>query len=210
MPTPWNNWYHSMGNTYATWPPGDARGFRARHHRDHFNGDYKNPPAPGEYELWLQRARLLMPRNAVILAPEFRPVVCREFVARLHTLKVEVIEMCVTGTHFHILSRFTPRDAPRINVEAKARKIMPGLCTDNALADGRDPVPRHCLGVAKKHTSFIAHDHGYQGGLWAVRTTSKPIADRAHQLHVVQYIRDHIHEGGSIWSYLPREDSSPL
>src|SRR3954468_9029001 len=42
--TPWNNWYHCMGNTYGTWLPGDPRGFRTRLHREHVEGDYRNPP----------------------------------------------------------------------------------------------------------------------------------------------------------------------
>ena len=203
MPGPWNNWYHSMGNTYATWPPGDSRGFRSRHHREHFEGDYKNPPPPGEYEAWLERARLLMPRDAVVLPAFIRPIICREFAAKLQKLNVEVVEMCVTGTHFHVLSRFTPVDV-RINVETKPRSVMPGLCTDNMLRDGRDPVPRHCLGVAKKHTSFVGRDHGFTGGLWAVRSTSKPIESRDHQVRVFKYIRDHVHEGGAIWSWVAK------
>jgi hypothetical protein len=41
---PWNNWYHCMFHTYGTWLPGDPRGFRTRHHKNHIEGDYKHPP----------------------------------------------------------------------------------------------------------------------------------------------------------------------
>jgi hypothetical protein len=34
-----------MGHTYGTWLPGDPKGFRTRHHREHIEGDYKKPPA---------------------------------------------------------------------------------------------------------------------------------------------------------------------
>lgn len=43
---PWNDWYHIMCHTYGTWLPGDPRGFRTRHHREHVEGDYKSPPHP--------------------------------------------------------------------------------------------------------------------------------------------------------------------
>jgi hypothetical protein len=32
---PWCDWYHIMCNTFGTWLPGDPKGFRTRHHREH-------------------------------------------------------------------------------------------------------------------------------------------------------------------------------
>jgi hypothetical protein len=40
----WRDWYHVTGSTYGAWLPGDPRGFRTRHHRQHVEGDYKDPP----------------------------------------------------------------------------------------------------------------------------------------------------------------------
>jgi hypothetical protein len=42
----WNDWYHVVVHVYGSWLRGDPRGWRARHHREHVDGDYKNPP-PG-------------------------------------------------------------------------------------------------------------------------------------------------------------------
>lgn len=44
---PWNDWCHCMGHTYGTWLPGDPCSFRTRHHRQHIEGDYRNPPPKG-------------------------------------------------------------------------------------------------------------------------------------------------------------------
>jgi len=63
----WNRWYHVNGNTYGTWLRGDARGWRARHHREHCEGDYKNPPPKGTYDKLYRRSKDLMPRDAVRL-----------------------------------------------------------------------------------------------------------------------------------------------
>jgi hypothetical protein len=65
-----------------------------------------------------------------------------------------------------------------------------------------DPRPRQMVGLAKKHASHIAREQGVgvEGGLWAVRCKVEPIKDRPHQLHVVQYLRDHVEEGGILWS----------
>ena len=63
---PWNNWYHCMGNTHGTWLPGDPRGFRTRHHKEHVEGDYKNPPVEN-YEQRLRKSKELMKRDPVYL-----------------------------------------------------------------------------------------------------------------------------------------------
>ena len=42
-------WYHVVLSTYGSWLYGDKRGFRTRHHREHVDGDYKNPPSLGKY-----------------------------------------------------------------------------------------------------------------------------------------------------------------
>jgi hypothetical protein len=59
---PWNDWYHCMGNTFGTWLPGSPKGFRTRHHREHVQGDYKNPPPNGIYEERHKHAKSLMHR----------------------------------------------------------------------------------------------------------------------------------------------------
>jgi len=38
-----NTWNPINGNTYGTWLRGDARGWRARQNREHYEGDDKKP-----------------------------------------------------------------------------------------------------------------------------------------------------------------------
>jgi len=195
----WNDWYHCMGNTYGTWPPGDPRGFRARHHREHIDGDYKSPPPQGMYDERLQKSRGAMRRSPVVLSPQLRRLVCAAMGEKLLVLKVELVELCVTAVHFHLLARFSPL----VNSEDPGM-AMPGLSSANMLQDGRDPRPRHYVGLAKKHASHIVRQKrvGVEGGLWAARSLERPVMDRSHQLVVVRYIRAHEEHGGVVWSRL--------
>lgn len=80
---PWNNWYHCMGNTYGTWLPGDPRGFRTRHHREHVEGDYRDPPPKGQYDQRFTQSKQLLTRQPVHLSKELRPRVRDELIASL-------------------------------------------------------------------------------------------------------------------------------
>src|SRR6266571_4906356 len=64
---PWHGWYHVMGHTYGSWLYGDPRGFRTRHHREHVEGDYKNPPPPGSYENLEQCSRASLKQAPVVI-----------------------------------------------------------------------------------------------------------------------------------------------
>ena len=59
-----------MGHTYGTWLPGDPKGFRTRHHREHIEGDYRNPPPKGIYEGLHECAKRSMKRDPVFLDPD--------------------------------------------------------------------------------------------------------------------------------------------
>ena len=168
---PWNAWYHCMGHTYGTWLPGDPRGFRTRHHREHVEGDYKNPPPKGMYIARHARAKVIMTREPVYLSIEQRVLIVRLLVESLQRRDIEVIVACVTDAHFHILARFHSHNS------------------------------RHVIGVAKKESSHYARQSGAAtlGGLWAVRTKSRPINSREHQLNTARYIFDHRHQGGAVW-----------
>lgn len=102
----WNGWYHVNGNTFGTWLRGDARGWRARHHREHVEGDYKNPPPPGTYDGLRASSRRLMKRDKVWLTAPARDLACRELVASLLCHGIEVIALAVDDHHFHLLARF--------------------------------------------------------------------------------------------------------
>src|SRR5262245_49122155 len=77
MSQPWNFWFHVGSNTKSTWLHGDARGFRTRHHREHIDGDYRNPPPHGKYDEKLQRSMSLLKNPPVVLTREQCLVVCR-------------------------------------------------------------------------------------------------------------------------------------
>jgi hypothetical protein len=67
MRRPWLNWLHCTGSTYGSWLRGDPRGWRARRHREHVDGDYRTPPASGTYEAMHERSKRLMKRPGVTL-----------------------------------------------------------------------------------------------------------------------------------------------
>lgn len=168
---PWNNWYHCMGHTYGTWLPGDPKGFRTRHHREHIVGDYKNPPPKGMYDKRHQHAKGLMKRDPIFLTPEQRLPVVRLLVESLQRRNFDIATACVTDVHFHILARIP------------------------------DHHPRHWIGVAKKESSHYAReaDLAPPGGLWAARSKTLPIHSRPHQINTARYIFDHQKEGGAVW-----------
>lgn len=205
---PWNHWFHCMGSTYGTWLRGDPRGWRARHHREHVDGDYKNPPPAGTYDRLLAQSKRSMKRDEVLLDWNQRVVACREMGKTLLYHKVELIDLSVGAAHFHLLARFTPLDqSPGMEV--------PGIQIPGC--EGRDPTSvnqyellkrtaRHFVGIAKKNSARALSDAGLTapGGIWAVRGQIKPIRDRVHQLNAVKYIRDHGREGAAVWSVLRR------
>jgi hypothetical protein len=114
---------------------------------------------------------------------------------------VELIDMSVGGQHFHALCRF-PLELPASR--DGSHRPMP----QNLLADGRDPIPGHILGRAKRAASMAMlrvdpNTKKPEGcPLWAKRTKFEPIRNRQHQLNVVGYIRDHASEGAVIWSQI--------
>ncbi len=173
---PWNGWYHLTAHTYGSWLRGDPRGWRARHHREHVEGDYRNPPPPGTYAQLHELSKSLMTRDPVRIAAALRPIVVGSIVEKLLRDGVEVLIASVESRHLHVLARFPDRD------------------------------PRHWLGRAKKHASHNLREQGLraeEGGLWAKRSHAGPFADRAHQLKVFHYIRNHRHQGAALWTFTP-------
>ena len=134
--SPWNNWVHCTGSTYGSWLRGDPRGCRARHHREHVEGDYKNRPPPGAYDELFQRSKSLMKRTGVRLSWEARVHACRTMVEALRFHHVDVQDLCVGANHWPALARFYPVDSETwriIQLEGRSQK--------------RDP--KHLLGIAK-------------------------------------------------------------
>lgn len=189
---PWNNWFHCVGTTYGAWLRGDPRGWRARHHKAHVPYDYKSPPPKGAYDRLLAHCRSLMKRDIVILSRPEQELACQKLLDALHFHNVEVLTLCVSPTHFHVLCRFIPLpgSSAQENVNPRASRIR---------------KPRHLIGIAKKESARALSAAGLrsQGGIWAVRCKCKPIRDRRHQLRAFRYIRAHFKRNAVVWTLPP-------
>jgi hypothetical protein len=170
-------WFHITVHTYAAWLYGDARGFRTRHHREHVEGDYKNPPPAGKYAKELDASKKLMTQEAVSLDPEWRKIVGAALRDKLMALGAQVLCVSMGSTHAHILA-----------------KMPPG------------PTPRLWVGRAKAKASLVAKDHGWSGKLWGVRSKITPIRNRQHQLNTFGYILAHVDEGAWVWDFRDASD----
>lgn len=170
---PWHDWYHCMGNTYGTWLPGDPRGFRTKHHKEHVEGDYKNPPDEN-YNQRFHKSKDLMKRDPVYLTTQQRARAVEEFVKSLQKRKIELVVMAIDRIHFHLLARF-PDHNPRKWVGIAKKESSHYLKQQNLA-----PI----------------------GGLWATRFEVIPIADRSHQLWTVPYILNHKKKGAATWFFL--------
>jgi hypothetical protein len=168
---PWNGWYHIMCHTYGTWLPGDPKGFRTRHHREHVEGDYKTRPPMGKYKRRWKRSKDLMKREPVYLEMDQRCRAVREFVRSFAKWGIELRIISVDRIHLHALVRVVDHEA------------------------------RHYMGLAKKECSAYMKQDGLApaGGLWAVRCECVPIGDERHFENVVGYIQDHEEGGGVVW-----------
>lgn len=168
---PWRDWYHVSGHTYGSWLRGDPRGWRARHHREHVEGDYRNPPAPGTYDTLLAHSKSLMKREPVTLTPIARRIACDRMAQALLFHNLDPLAIAVDHHHYHVLACF------------------------------RDHKPRHWIGIAKSRSTraLSESDHAKPGGVWAVRSKCLPINDRDHQVAVFRYIVRHADKGAAIW-----------
>jgi hypothetical protein len=171
---PWNDWYHVVSHVYGSWLRGDPSGWRSKNYREHVEGDYRNPPAKGKYEIIFERSRGLMKRDPVSVQTGLRGFVVEAVVEKLQRDEIEVLVASVDAKHLHVLGRF------------------------------RDHEPRNWLGIAKKHASHLLRQEGLrteQGGLWAKRSRAQPVRDRAHQLSVFGYILRHGEKGAAVWRF---------
>jgi REP element-mobilizing transposase RayT len=174
MPKAWNNWYHVTVHTYGSWLRGDPRGWRARHHREHVEGDYKKPPAAGVYDRLHARSQTLMKRDPVQIAHKLRGIVVISVVEKLQEDGVQIIVAAVDSSHLHLLARFD------------------------------DHRPKHWVGRAKKNASHVLRQQSLrdeEGGLWAKHSYAAPIVDRRHQVKTFQYILAHAQRGAAVWRF---------
>ncbi|MFW6336959.1 MAG: hypothetical protein ACOC3G_07505 [Phycisphaeraceae bacterium] len=190
---PWNGWYHCTANTFGTWLPGDPRGFRARRHREHVEGDYKTPPTE-DFSQRHDAARRRLTREPVMLSEGARGAaveMMRHALVDVHRL--DVLAISVSGMHLHILARF---GVPALKPTASRRGLG-----HHELREA-DPA-RYYMGIAKERSSkgLVAAGLAAPGGVWARRGKIKPVRDRTHQLRVYRYILAHASEGAAVWSF---------
>lgn len=189
----WNRWRHCMSSTYGTWLPGDPRGFRTRGHREHVEGDYQRPPTAGTYEQRHGSAKRLMKRPAVVLSQDARRIVLDAIVhALVEVHRIEMLAVCVSATHMHLLARFPMGQKPTSSRDGLRET---------------DPV-RYFVGIAKERSSkALTRARLVQpGGVWAKRGKIVPITDRAHQLAVYRYIVEHERQGAEAWTFKDGND----
>jgi REP element-mobilizing transposase RayT len=180
----WRNWYHLIASTYGAWLPGDARGFRTRHHREHIDGDYRQPPPSGKYDARLIMAKGNLQREPVVLMPEERHMVLDVIRDTLADKGVQLLAISVGGMHVHLLGQFPDRD-----FEA---------ARDSAVGD----PTRHFLGIAKRKASSALRRRELRAApIWGKRCKVVPVSDREHQVKVFQYIMDHVDEGAMVWNF---------
>jgi len=162
-------WYHVILTTYGAWLYGDARGFRTRHHREHVNGDYKNPPPAGKYESLANRSRESLRHAPIELSLDFREVVGKALVESFQKSSCTVDCAAVATQHGHVL------------VE---------------LPTGEQ---RTLAGTAKLTAWFALRDRGWKQKLWAQRSKAVPINDEDHRAAAHRYILRHREVGAWVW-----------
>jgi len=168
MSTP--RWFHVTWNTYGTWLYGDPRGFRTRHHREHVEGDYRNPPPPGTYDFQYRRSHSLLRRPPVVFTRKQRALAGQALWECLVSKGVEVRAVSVGGEHVHLLAWMDPLDI------------------------------RQLVGQAKKHASHELRDQDLKGTVWAKRCRPNPIKDAKHLQNTARYITRHQEEGAWVWT----------
>jgi hypothetical protein len=157
---------------------GDSRGWSARHHREHCEGDYKRPPPRGIYRPIEAHSEKVMRRKRVELTKEQRMLVCERLVESILKDGAELLALCVNKRHWHALLR-CKREGN--HYEWNARHLI-------GRAKGRCSTALGKLGLAPK------------GGLFAKRCKVKAIRDRTHQVNVFRYIPAHRKKGAVAWA----------
>jgi hypothetical protein len=167
----WNGWYHVNGNTYGTWLPGDRRGWHAKRHKKHVEGDYRKPPPQGSGDPLYNHARGLLKQPPVHLAPTERQAAGQALVEMLLDQQTQVIVLALDAVHFHFLAKLPDK------------RVRPKVAR------------------AKKHATFTLRDSGPEGRVWAQKSKVTPITDRQHQLSVFKYICRHQGKGAWLWTF---------
>jgi hypothetical protein len=207
MSQAWNGWYHINGNTYGTWLRGDPRGWRARHHREHVEGDYRNPPPAGTYDRVHALSKRLMAkadRAPVYLSVEARSLARDVMTDSLLAHGVELVAFALDSHHYHLLARFI-NVRPLARVAPKPTDRGPWASANASPPYITDP-PRHYVGIAKMRAAHALAEARLvrPGGVWGKRCKVTPVKDRAHQVAIARYIERHANAGAALWTIRAR------
>jgi hypothetical protein len=103
---------------------------------------------------------------------------------------VEVIALAIMFNHFHLEARF-----PSLSAQQRRRHAK------SILRDGRDPAPRHFVGRARKHASFVLSELGLKppSPVWGARPKMDPNREREHQVNITTYIHRHVRQGAAVY-----------
>ena len=164
-------WYHCILSTYGSWLPGDPRGFRTRHHREHVEEDYKSPPPRGLYDERLKRSKQLQSFPGASMDRTDRETIGKATILFLKSIGVEVIAIAISGRHLHLQMQCPPI------------AVTP------------------TLGRLKRHLWYTWRDSGHSSRLWGGGRKVIPIVTRDHQVATFQYILRHRDEGAWCWSF---------
>lgn len=93
--------------------------------------------------------------------------------------------------------------------ELEVRMIAIAVLSDHVHLQARLPhaTARKLVGLAKARASHRIRD-AIPGVVFAKKCKLEPIRDRAHHLRVFSYIREHLDEGGWVWTFrdpVPKE-----
>jgi hypothetical protein len=172
-----------MCNTYGTWLRGDPRGWRERHHREHVEGDYRNPPESGTFENILRRSKRLMKREPVRLDSKLCEIALLGLVECLMGDEIIVLTACLDATHLHVLAQFKDQK-PRLRL---------GWAKLAATKRVKEHLNAHGDAVGAELVLKTGE------GIWGKRSECVPIRDRGHRLNTLNYILDHRGKGAAVW-----------
>ena len=175
----WLGWYHVTCWTYGQWLRGDPRGWRARHHREHCDGDYRNRPEPSGHADQLRLSRALLRRPPVAIDATLRPFVAEAVAVRLVEFGVTVMAAGMGAKHLHLLAKFPAFDA----------RVKVGIAKQAATRALKDHCDSQGIGLG-----LASGD-----GIWAKRSRAEPVTGRRHQVAALYYVVRHLDDGAALW-----------
>jgi REP element-mobilizing transposase RayT len=120
---------HAICTLHGHWLPGDERGFRARDHRIHSSGDYKELPPIEEHSGLRQYAARRLKHPPITLTPGQRTAVGGAFFDKLRSMGCEVAAISCAATHLHSLH--TPAAADALRELGRAKQFASLKCPDH-------------------------------------------------------------------------------